>query len=227
MDDDLIASEIHESVLNEFPNDGKNIVTCEEEIVDWNKYHIEEMGVIEGYEDRNSIENEFGPFVGQCFLSEEEAFIFYRKYANRCGLTIRKCCFVTKNGEKVRRDFFCHWEGKQPLKIMEPSKEQRNRESSKCGCNTHLRITLRKSSNIFPQEWHVTKFIVNHNHELLYISKVRFLPANRVITKDDEEYILLLKEVGLSVRQIMRVMELEKNVKHGHLPFFQRDIHNL
>ena len=44
MDDDLIASEIHESVLNEFPNDGKNIVTCEEEIVDWNKYHIEEMG---------------------------------------------------------------------------------------------------------------------------------------------------------------------------------------
>ena len=45
IDDDLIASEIHESVLNEFPNDGKNIVTCEEEIVDWNKYPIDEMGL--------------------------------------------------------------------------------------------------------------------------------------------------------------------------------------
>ena len=35
------------------------------------------MGVIEEYEDINSIENEFEPFVGQCFLSEE-AFIFYK-----------------------------------------------------------------------------------------------------------------------------------------------------
>jgi hypothetical protein len=57
---------------------------------------------------------------------------------------------------------------------------------------------------------------------LLSISKVRFLPANRVITKDDEERILLLKEAGLSIRQIMRIMELEKNVKHGHLPFFSK-----
>ena len=96
IDDDLIASEIHESVLNEFPNDGKNIVTCEEEIVDCNKYPIYEMGAIEEYKDRNSIENEFEPFVGQCFLSEKEAFIFYGKYANRCGFTIRKGRFVTK-----------------------------------------------------------------------------------------------------------------------------------
>ena len=39
-------------------------------------------GVIEEYEDINSIENEFEPFVGQCFLIEEEAFIFYKNYAN-------------------------------------------------------------------------------------------------------------------------------------------------
>ena len=56
---------------------------------------------------------------------------------------------------------------------------------------------------------------------------MRFLPANRVITKEDKDHILLLKKGGLSVRQIMRVMELEKGVKHGDLPFFKRDIHNL
>ena len=43
---------------------------------------IDEMGVIEEYEDINSIENEFESFVGQCFLSEEEVFIFYKNYAN-------------------------------------------------------------------------------------------------------------------------------------------------
>ena len=56
---------------------------------------------------------------------------------------------------------------------------------------------------------------------------VRFLPANRVITEDDKNCILLYKEVGLSIREIMRVMELKKNVKHGYLPLFQRDIRNL
>ncbi|KAK9666154.1 hypothetical protein RND81_14G164700 [Saponaria officinalis] len=39
--------------------------------------------------------------------------------------------------------------------------------------------------------------------------------------------IMLYKEVGLSIRQIIRVMELEKNLKHGELPFFDRDIRNL
>jgi hypothetical protein len=41
------------------------------------------------------------------------------------------------------------------------------------------------------------------------------------------ERIFLLKEGGLSVRQIMRVMELEKDVKHGYLPFTEKDVRNL
>ena len=56
---------------------------------------------------------------------------------------------------------------------------------------------------------------------------MRFLPTNQVITKEDKDRILLLKKGGLSVRQIIRVMELKKGVKHENLPFFKRDIHNL
>ena len=41
------------------------------EIINWNECPIDEMGVIEEHEDINSIENEFEPFVGQCFPSEE------------------------------------------------------------------------------------------------------------------------------------------------------------
>ena len=67
---------------------------------------MEKIGVMEENEDINSIENEFEPFVGQCFLSEEEVFIFYKIYANRYGFTIQKGIFVTKNGENVRHDFF-------------------------------------------------------------------------------------------------------------------------
>ncbi|KAL4644214.1 hypothetical protein ACB092_02G147900 [Castanea dentata] len=165
-------------------------------MVDWNECPIDETGVIKGYEDIHSIENEFEPFVGQCFLSEEEAFIFYKNYANRNG----------------RRNFFCHREGRQPLKMVDPSKEQQNRMSLKCGCKARLTIVLRKSIDIFPKEWHVTTFVVDHNHELLSPSSVRFIPANRVITEDDKNCILLYKEVGLSIREIIHVMKLKKNM---------------
>lgn len=36
------------------------------------------------------------------------------------------------------------------------------------------------------------------------------------MTKDDEKYILLPQDGGLNVKQIKRVMELEKNVRYGH-----------
>ena len=83
-----------------------------------------------------------------------------------------------KNGEIGRRNFFCHRKGRQPLKMVDPSKEQRNRMSLKCGCKARLTIVLRKSIDIFPKEWQVTIFVIDHNHELLSPSSVRFLPAN-------------------------------------------------
>ncbi|KAK2451038.1 protein FAR1-RELATED SEQUENCE [Trifolium repens] len=85
----------------------------------------------------------------------------------------------------------------------------------------------KKFHDVFPSKWRVTKFVVEHNNVLLTQSEVRFLPAYRTISEDDTERILLLKEGGLSVRQVMRVIELEKNVKHGYLPFIERDIRNL
>ena len=94
MNNIVIASEIYQTVSRNFvdlyepSNDGENNDSCGEEIVVWNEYLIEEIGVIEENEDINSIKNEFEPFVGQCFLSEEEAFIFYKNYANRYGFTI-------------------------------------------------------------------------------------------------------------------------------------------
>jgi hypothetical protein len=167
------------------------------------------------------------PFVGQIFLSEEEAYAFYKRYAYHHGFSIRKGRFIKQNGIVSRRDFFCHREGSVSLKIIDPSKEQRKRESTRCDCKAHLRVSLQKSHDIFPSEWRVTKFVPEHNHCLLTQSEVRFLPAYRTILEEDHERIFLLKEAGLSVRQIMRVIELEKNVKHGYLLFIEKDIRNL
>ncbi|KAK7410398.1 hypothetical protein VNO78_01150 [Psophocarpus tetragonolobus] len=55
-----------------------------------------------------------------------------------------------------------------------------------------------------------------------FVAQVWFLPANRFISPEDETHILLLKESDLAVRQIIRVLELEKNVEHGELPFLEK-----
>ena len=88
--------------LNEIwiTNKIKNNNTFAGEIIDWNECLIDETSVIEEYEDINSIENESEPFVGQCFLSEEEAFIFYKNYANQNGFTIQKGHLEKKKMEK-------------------------------------------------------------------------------------------------------------------------------
>ncbi|XP_065861583.1 protein FAR1-RELATED SEQUENCE 11-like isoform X2 [Euphorbia lathyris] len=88
-------------------------------------------------------------------------------------------------------------------------------------------ITLKSCFDIFSEEWHVNVFVKEHNHNILSPEELCFLPANRSITLEDEKQIFLYKEAGLSIRQILRVMELEKNLKHSELAFFDRDIRNL
>ncbi|KAL2933737.1 Protein FAR1-RELATED SEQUENCE 11 [Bienertia sinuspersici] len=136
------------------------------------------------------------PFVGQTFLSEEEAYVFYQNYAILCGFSIRKDWT-----QKSKKDGVIN---------IDPNKELRNRVSTKCICNAHLHIKLRRSNEIFPEEWHVNTLTQEHNHALLSQSQVRFLPANRMISPEDEKCILLLKEAGLAVRQIIRVLDIEK-----------------
>ncbi|OMO98304.1 hypothetical protein COLO4_13994 [Corchorus olitorius] len=103
------------------------------------------------------------PFIGQVFHSEEEAFVFYKKYAIRHGFSIKKGRVERKDGEVKKRDFFCHRYGRQPLKVADPTKKQRNRKSLKCECKAHLHISLHVSL----KEWRVTNFVMDHNHELL------------------------------------------------------------
>ena len=198
--------------LNEIPIDDENITNISQEKIIF---------------DEGSRKVFDKPFVGQCFLSEEEAFVFYQNFAKSNGFSIRKGRFANKNGEKRRRDFFCHRQGKPDVKLVDHSKVQRHRISTRCQCKAFMRITLRRANEIFPNEWHITSLILDHNHELLSPQEVRFLPSYRSITQEDQKRIVMLKECGLSVRQIMRVMEVEKNIHHGQLDFLTKDVHNL
>ncbi|KAJ0092324.1 hypothetical protein Patl1_24943 [Pistacia atlantica] len=104
-------------------------------------------------------------------------------------------------------------------------KMQRNRKSSRCGCQAYMRIVKRVDFDV--PEWRVTGFSNIHNHELLKSNEVHLLPAYCTITPDDKTQICMFAKAGMSVRQMLRLMELEKGVKLGCLPFTEIDVRNL
>ncbi|WVZ03871.1 hypothetical protein V8G54_024677 [Vigna mungo] len=106
---------------------------------------------------------------------------------------------------------------KQRKTIAEVEK-QRKRKSSRCNCSAKLMISKRTFG--FEEKWMVTCFENSHNHALLDEKAGRDIPIN------DQARILLLSKAGCSVSLIMRVLEAEKGIETGHLPFFDRDIRN-
>uniref|UniRef100_A0A2P2QN31 Protein FAR1-RELATED SEQUENCE n=1 Tax=Rhizophora mucronata TaxID=61149 RepID=A0A2P2QN31_RHIMU len=73
-------------------------------------------------------------------------------------------------------------------------------------------------------QWFVVQFSNVHNHELLEDDQVRLLPAYRKIQDADQERILLLSKAGFPIHHIVRVLELEKGIQGGQLPFLERDV---
>nr|DAD33179.1 TPA_asm: hypothetical protein HUJ06_012030 [Nelumbo nucifera] len=84
-----------------------------------------------------------------------------------------------------------------------------------------------KKADFDVPEWRITGFSNVHNHELLKSNEVNLLPAYCTISADDKNRICMFAKAGMSVRQMLRLMELEKGVKLGCLPFTEIDIRNL
>uniref|UniRef100_A0A1D1YJ76 Protein FAR1-RELATED SEQUENCE n=1 Tax=Anthurium amnicola TaxID=1678845 RepID=A0A1D1YJ76_9ARAE len=168
------------------------------------------------------------PFIGQRFVSQDAAYEFYCSFAKRCGFSIRRHRTRGKDGVGrgiTRRDFTCHCCGFPQPKQSDEDKVHRNRKSSRCGCQAYMRIVRRMDFDV--PEWRVTGFNNMHNHELLKSNEVRILPAFCTMSADDKSRICMFSKAGMSVRQMLRLMELEKGIKLGCLPFTEVDVRNL
>lgn len=168
------------------------------------------------------------PFIGQRFVSQDAAYEFYCSFAKQCGFSIRRHRTRGKDGVGrgiTRRDFTCHRGGYPQLKPSDDGKLQRNRKSSRCGCQAYMRIVKRADFDV--PEWRITGFSNIHNHELLKSNEVNLLPAYCTISSDDKSRICMFAKAGMSVRQMLRLMEMEKGVKLGCLPFTEIDVRNL
>lgn len=167
----------------------------------------------------------FTPYVGQAFMGDDEAFDCYSNFARKNGFSIRKARSTeSQNLGVYRRDFVCYRSGFNQPRKKANVEHSRYRKSVRCGCDAKLYLAKEVVDGV-PQ-WYVSQFSNVHNHELLEDDQVRLLPAYRKIEVADQERILLLYKAGFPVNRIVKVLELEKGVQTGQLPFIEKDVRN-
>ncbi|XP_041005756.1 putative protein FAR1-RELATED SEQUENCE 10 [Juglans microcarpa x Juglans regia] len=171
------------------------------------------------------LEAVFTPYVGQIFKSDDDAFEYYSNFARKNGFSIRKARSTeSQNLGVYRRDFVCYRSGFNQPRKKANVEHPRERKSVRCGCDAKLYLTKEIVDGV--TQWYVSQFSNVHNHELLEDDQVRLLPAYRKIQEADQERILLLSKAGFPVNRIVKVLELEKGVQPGQLPFIEKDVRN-
>lgn len=148
----------HEFTDDELP---KNVDLCTGEVDKILEQSLESLTDIKDAEE---------PHIGMEFKSREDAREFYAGYGRRTGFTVRIHHNRRSriNNMVIGQDFVCSKEGFREKKyvhrkdrVLPPPPITRE------GCSAMLRLALRDGD-----KWVVTKFIKEHNHELMSPGKV-------------------------------------------------------
>ncbi|XP_043690095.1 uncharacterized protein LOC122640883 isoform X4 [Telopea speciosissima] len=106
------------------------------------------------------------PVVGMSFKSENEAYKFYSAYARTKGFGVKKLQVERARkdgiqGEAVNRVFACVEGSRDDSNKSYRDKEVQYQDSTRSDCKATMQIKK------CPNGWVVTKFIEEHNHELV------------------------------------------------------------
>ena len=71
------------------------------------------------------LRSQIGHFVCQNIFRKEEAFISFKRYVYQQRFSIQEGRFIKQNEIVNMCDFFCHFEDKTSLQIIEPWKGQK------------------------------------------------------------------------------------------------------
>ncbi|XVF87868.1 hypothetical protein PTKIN_Ptkin18bG0155200 [Pterospermum kingtungense] len=165
------------------------------------------------------------PYVGMVFKTDDDAFEYYGNFARKNGFSIRKeRSRLSPQLGIYKRDFVCYRSGFAPVRKKPCGEHHRDRKSVRCGCDAKMYLSKEVIDGV--SQWFVVQFSNVHNHELLEDDQVRLLPAYRKIHESDQERILLLSKAGFPIHRIVKVLELEKGIQGGQLPFLERDVRN-
>ncbi|XP_021907125.1 protein FAR1-RELATED SEQUENCE 5 isoform X2 [Carica papaya] len=135
------------------------------------------------------------PYQGMEFESEEAAKVFYDAYATRLGFIMRVDAFrrSMRDGKVVWRRLVCNKEGFRKLRPRR-SENRKPRAITREGCKAMIVVKKDKSG-----KWVVTRFVKEHNHQLVPI------PANGrrsiVLSQTPDEKDIKIRELTAELQR--------------------------
>ncbi|GMJ02809.1 FAR1-related sequence 5 [Hibiscus trionum] len=141
------------------------------------------------------------PFEGMGFDSEQSARVFYNSYARCIGFSTRVSVYQRsrRDGSIICRQIVCSREGFRRAAGQNRSKRQR--AVTRVGCRAQ--ITVKKQSS---GKWVVSKFVKDHNHELVPADKVHCLRSHRHVSGPARSLIDTLQAAGMGPSGVMSVL---------------------
>ncbi|RYR04271.1 hypothetical protein Ahy_B06g083928 [Arachis hypogaea] len=149
------------------------------------------------------------------FSSPEEARKFYNDYSRVKGFATRQGKKIKNiSGKIVRYTFVCNREGFRHKKWLEKS-------DRKCGCLAEMKIK-KKNKNM----WYVSRFIEEHNHELLLSKFVEYLRSHRKISDFEKAQLNSMREIGISIPKIYESFATQAG-GFNMVSFTKQDMYNV
>lgn len=171
---------------------------CDTEKID--EYILDENGDL--VETSNDMTTNYIPKVGMVFESEDELYHFYNYYARRTGFSIRSGHSKrSSDGEIRKRVIHCSKEGfKQRHTRGTPQKE---RSVLRTGCLALIQVIAKGGVLV------VTKFVEEHNHELVLAEEAHLLRSQKKILPQQARYIESLHSGGCGPSKAFAILSKE------------------
>ncbi|XP_058113785.1 uncharacterized protein LOC131256763 isoform X2 [Magnolia sinica] len=142
--------------------------------------HVQETGQELSVKTDDDLDKE--PKLGMEFTSEEDAYEFYNKYAGKVGFSVRRAWIRrSDDGIITTRIFCCCKEGKK-REDKRTDQVKYHRPATRTDCLARMIIRLQKNG-----KYSVTKFVAEHNHEVLTPSEAHLLRSQKALTNTLEK----------------------------------------
>ncbi|KAK8689259.1 hypothetical protein V6N13_087981 [Hibiscus sabdariffa] len=157
---------------------------------------------------KRTVTNEIG-LKGLVVNSEVAAYNLYNDYGHGMGFSVRKGKNRYVFGTKIIRskDFYCSKQGFKELEDGEGTKKH-NKLETRTGCPTMIRFTVQDN------QWTVSHFISEHNHELATPSKRHLLRSARSIPTAKANAIDSMVSAGIRPADVYTYMSNENASSH-------------
>ncbi|XP_035832897.1 protein FAR1-RELATED SEQUENCE 5-like [Helianthus annuus] len=148
------------------------------------------------------------PAEGMLFDTVDDAYNFYKTYAEAGGWTVRKGTQHENRGIVINKYFFCSKEGQKDFRPVDTLVEQqsdrwvRRVPSKRTGCQAAIRIKLTDA-----KKYLLYHFIEAHNHDFVHEEDLHLLKENRGINRAHEEMINKMSHLNIGPVRAFNIMK--------------------